>query len=65
MRPLKNRSRINVPGFRKGKAPRKIIEGMYGANVFYEDAINDIYPAVYAEAGSKPGTNIPAPSFRS
>ena len=52
---LKNRSRINVPGFRKGKAPRKIIEGMYGANVFYEDAINDIYPAVYAEAVKEQG----------
>ena len=52
---LKNRSRINVPGFRKGKAPRKIIEGMYGAGVFYEDAINDIYPAVYAEAVKEQG----------
>ena len=39
---LKNRGRINVPGFRKGKAPRKIIEGMYGASVFYEDAINEL-----------------------
>ena len=41
---LKTRGRINVPGFRKGKAPRKIIEGMYGSGVFYEDAINDVYP---------------------
>ena len=40
---LKTRGRINVPGFRKGKAPRKIIEGMYGSGVFYEDAINDVY----------------------
>ena len=52
---LKNRSRINVPGFRKGKAPRKIIEGMYGANVFYEDAINDVYPSVYEEAVKEQG----------
>jgi trigger factor len=47
---LKNRSRINVPGFRKGKAPRKIIEGMYGAGVFYEDAINAVYPGAYEQA---------------
>lgn len=47
---LKNRKRISVPGFRQGKAPRKIIEGMYGSGVFYEDAINECYPAAYAEA---------------
>ena len=47
---LKSRSRIAVPGFRKGKAPRKIIEGMYGSGVFYEDAINDLYPEAYAQA---------------
>jgi len=41
---------ITVPGFRKGKAPRSIIEKMYGAGVFYEDAINDLIPAAYAEA---------------
>ena len=41
---IKNRSKINIPGFRKGKAPRKIIEGMFGASVFYEDALEDIYP---------------------
>ena len=41
---------INVPGFRKGKAPRSIIEKMYGKGVFYEDAINDILPGVYADA---------------
>ena len=47
---LKSRGSISVPGFRKGKAPRKIIEGMYGAGVFYEDAINDLYPEAYAQA---------------
>lgn len=50
----KSRSSINVPGFRKGKAPRRVIEGMYGAGVFYEDAINAVYPdaleAAIAEA---------------
>ena len=39
---LKARSRIMVPGFRKGKAPRKVIEGMYGSKVFFEDAVNDV-----------------------
>ena len=47
---LKSRSSINVPGFRKGKAPRKIIEGMYGAGVFYEEAINEVYPNAYDSA---------------
>ncbi len=41
---------ITVPGFRKGKAPRSIIEKMYGTGVFYEDAINDLIPTVYPEA---------------
>ena len=52
---LKNRSRISVPGFRKGKAPRKIIEGMYGSGVFYEDAINDVYPGAYEAAVKEQG----------
>src|SRR5699024_5723430 len=52
---LKDRNRISVPGFRKGKAPRKIIEGMYGSGVFYEDAINDVYPDAYAEAVKEQG----------
>ncbi|MGE4485607.1 MAG: trigger factor [Oscillospiraceae bacterium] len=43
----KNRNSISVPGFRKGKAPRKIIENMYGASVFYEDAIEILYPQAF------------------
>ena len=52
---LKNRSSMNVPGFRKGKAPRKIIEGMYGTGVFYEDAINQLLPGAYDEAVKEQG----------
>ena len=52
---LKNRSRIAVPGFRKGKAPRKIIENMYGAGVFYEDAINAVYPGAYEASVKEQG----------
>jgi trigger factor len=43
----KNRNSIMVPGFRKGKAPRKIVEGMYGESVFYEEAMNSIIPDAY------------------
>ena len=46
----KARKDIFVPGFRKGKAPRKVVEGMYGAKVFYEDAVNEIYPDLYEKA---------------
>ncbi len=41
---IKNRGRINVPGFRKGKAPRRMIESMYGAGIFYEDAVEALAP---------------------
>ena len=47
---LKNRGRINVPGFRRGKAPRKLIETMYGEGVFYDDAFQMIFPDLYDEA---------------
>ena len=43
----KNKKNIQIPGFRKGKAPRKIVEAMYGASVFYEDAINEVAPDAY------------------
>ena len=46
----KNKSKISVPGFRKGKVPRKMIEKMYGAEVFYEDAANELIPEAYAKA---------------
>ncbi len=50
--------KINIPGFRPGKAPKAIIEKMYGGSVFYEDAINDLIPENYSsaldEAGIKP-----------
>ena len=47
---LKARKNIMLPGFRKGKAPRKMIEAMYGAHVFYEDGLEEIFPQVYEEA---------------
>ena len=44
----KNKGKMSVPGFRKGKVPRKMIEKMYGTSVFYEDAANEIIPEAYA-----------------
>ena len=46
----KNAGKMNVPGFRKGKAPRAIIEKMYGKGVFYEDALNEVVPKAYSDA---------------
>ena len=46
----RSRSQISVPGFRKGKAPRKIVENMYGATVFYEDALESLLPMACANA---------------
>lgn len=46
----KNKKKMNVQGFRKGKAPRKIIEKMYGAGVFYEEAANILMPEAYGKA---------------
>lgn len=50
---LKNAKRFNIPGFRKGKAPRKIVERYYGEQVLYEDAINFVCPEAYDEAVEK------------
>ncbi len=50
---LKARKQIMIPGFRKGKAPRKMIEAMYGAHVFYEDGLEEIFPEVYDFAIAK------------
>ena len=47
---MKARKNIMIPGFRKGKAPRKMIESLYGAHVFYEDGLEEIFPEVYEEA---------------
>ncbi len=46
----KDIKKINVPGFRRGKAPRKMVEKLYGEGVFFEDAINDLYPSALADA---------------
>lgn len=57
----KNGKRISVPGFRKGKAPRKIIENLYGDGVFFEDAMNICYPKAYDEACKESGIQAVAP----
>lgn len=54
----KNAKNINIPGFRKGKAPRNIIEKMYGKGVFYEEAVNDCLPAAYEDAAKASGLEI-------
>ena len=46
----RSKKNISVPGFRKGKVPRKMIERMYGKEVFYEDAVNDLLPDAYEDA---------------
>lgn len=46
----KQKNKINLPGFRKGKVPRQMIEKMYGSEIFYDDAINELMPKAYAEA---------------
>ena len=55
---LKMRGKINVPGFRPGKAPRKIIEGMYGTEVFYEEAVNIVLPDAYEAAVKEQELNV-------
>ena len=55
---LKNRSSISIPGFRKGKAPRAVIEGMYGPEVFYQDAMDELAPAAYEFGVKEAGLRI-------
>ncbi len=55
---LKSRGQIAIPGFRKGKAPRKFIEKIYGEGVFFEDAANSLIPDAYEEAVKECGENI-------
>lgn len=54
----KNKNRINVPGFRKGKAPRVMIEKMYGAGIFFEDAANALINVEYPKAAQESGLEI-------
>ena len=55
---LKNKNKISVPGFRKGKVPRQMIEKMYGAEIFYEDAANALIPDAYDKAVEECGEDI-------
>ena len=60
----KQAKNITIPGFRRGKAPRSIIEKMYGKGVFYEDAINDLIPDAYADALKESGIDaVSRPEF--
>ena len=54
----KNKSKIQIPGFRKGKAPRKMIEQMYGKGVFYEDAANELIEEEYPKAIEECGEDV-------
>ena len=55
---LKNKNQFNVPGFRKGKVPRAMVEKMYGAAIFYEEAVNSLLPEAYANAVEESGLDI-------
>ncbi len=55
---MKMRGKMNIPGFRPGKAPRKIIESMYGAEVFYEEAVNMVLPDAYEGAVKEQELNV-------
>ncbi|MBO4500778.1 MAG: trigger factor, partial [Clostridia bacterium] len=54
----KNAGKINVPGFRRGKAPKSIIEKMYGSSVFYDDAIDSVLPEIYENAVKESGLDV-------
>ena len=55
---LKARSSISIPGFRKGKAPRAVVEGMYGPEVFYQDAMDELAPAAYEFGLNETGLKV-------
>ena len=57
---MKQKNKIAMPGFRKGKVPRQMIEKMYGAGVFYEDAANDLIPGAYESAAKESELEIVA-----
>lgn len=54
----KQRKKINLPGFRKGKVPRQMIEKMYGPEIFYDDAANELIPKAYSDAYDESGLEI-------
>lgn len=54
----KQKNKINLPGFRKGKVPRQMIEKMYGPEIFYDDAANELIPKAYAKAYDESGLDI-------
>ena len=54
----KNRSRFNIPGFRKGKAPQALIEKMYGPGILYEDAADEVINTTYRDAMDESGLDI-------
>ncbi len=54
----KRKGSFHVPGFRKGKAPKNMIEKMYGPEIFYEDAVNDLLPKAYEEAVKESGLDV-------
>lgn len=54
----KQKAKLSVPGFRKGKVPRKLVEKMYGVGIFYDDAVNEMIPAAYSDAADESGLEI-------
>lgn len=54
----KQKSKISIPGFRKGKVPRQMVEKMYGAEIFYDDAANELLPKAYSDAYDECGLDI-------